>query len=377
MHLIINHHYLKEAVNQVVKAVSLRTTIPILTGIKIAVTKDQCILTGSDADLSIQSFIPRTIDDQEIYQPITQGNIVLPAKYFSEIVKKLPTDKIEIEVTEQFVTSIRSGNSEFHLNGLNADEYPQLPELDEDQTFRMSTGSFKNMIRQTAFAVSTQESRPVLTGVLWILENEELTFVATDSHRLAKRQEKVQTSDNLSFKNVVIPGKSLHELQRLLDHEHDLIDIVVTKNQILVKADRLLFYSRLLEGTYPDTERIIPKEVKTEIVLDAQPFLQAIERASLLAKDGKHIIKLQSLETEIEVTSNTPEVGRVSEKVGIHSNEGEEVKIAFNAKYLLDALKAIDHSKIKIQFTGGMSPFVLKPIDDDRVLHLVLPVRTY
>lgn len=378
MHIIINREYLAQAVGQVAKAVSSRTTIPILTGIKFSLTNNECILTGSDSDISIQTTIPLKKDEKEIVKVVKLGNIVLPSKYLTEIVKKLPDAQVEIEVIDQFVTVIRSGNAEFNLNGLNAEEYPRLPQIEEDKVFSISTDLFKSMIRQTSFAVSSQESRPILTGVLWQLEEGELSFVATDSHRLAQRHASVETNTELMFKNTVIPGKSLNELNRLLDDADDMIDIVVTTNQILVKANHILFYSRLLEGTYPDTTRIIPQSSKTDIVVETKLLLQAIERASLLAKDGKHVVKLSTIENNrIQISSNTPEVGKVMEQVEVKEISGEDIKISFNAKFMLDALKVIESSQITIGFTGAMSPFVLKPLDNDRTLHLVLPVRTY
>jgi DNA polymerase-3 subunit beta len=378
MHIIISREYLAQAVGQVAKAVSSRTTIPILTGIKLSITNDECILTGSDSDISIQSSIPLEEDGKEIVKVVRLGSIVLPSRYLTEIVKKLPDSTVEIEVTDQFVTVIRSGSAEFNLNGLNADEYPRLPQIEEDKVFSISADLFKSMVRQTSFAVSTQESRPILTGVLCQLNEGYLSFVATDSHRLAQRQVTVETSSDLNFKNIVIPGKSLNELNRILDDEDEMIDIVVTNNQILVKANHILFFSRLLEGTYPDTSRIIPQTSKTTIVVETKQLLQAIERASLLAKDGKHVVKLSTTgQQDIQISSNTPEVGKVIEQVQIKEITGEEIKISFNAKFILDALKAIDSSEITIGFTGAMSPFVLKPTDHDRTLHLVLPVRTY
>lgn len=311
MHIVINREHLAQAVGQVSKAVSSRTTIPILTGIKLTVTHTECILTGSDSDISIQASIPIEKDGKEIVKVVKLGSIVLPSKYLTEIVKKLPDSLIEIEVTDQFVTNIRSGQSEFNLKGLDPEEYPRLPQIDEDKVLSISSDLFKSTIRQTSFAVSSQESRPILTGVLWQLEDGQLTFVATDSHRLAQRQITVEAGENLQFKNIVIPGKSLNELSRILDDQDEMIDIVVTNNQILVKANHILFFSRLLDGTYPDTSRIIPQQSKTSMTLETKQLLQAIERASLLAKDGKHVVSLFTTEKgQIQIYSNSPEVGK-------------------------------------------------------------------
>jgi DNA polymerase III subunit beta len=378
MKFIIQKNYLVQSVQDVMKAVSSRTTIPILTGIKIVATEEGVTLTGSDSDISIESFIPTEEAGDEIVEIKETGSIVLQARFFSEIVKKLPEDTVEIEVQNNFLTIIRSGKSEFNLNGLDAEEYPRLPQIEEENVFRIPGDLLKNMIRQTVFAVSTSETRPILTGVNWRLEHNELTCIATDSHRLAMRKATIETENRGSY-NVVIPGKSLNELSKILDDSNDLVEIVITEHQVLFKTKHLLFFSRLLEGNYPDTTRLIPTDSKTDVVVTTKDFLQAIDRASLLAKEGRNnVVKLSTLTGGIiEISSNTPEIGKVVEEVQSHSIEGEELKISFSAKYMMDALKALEGSEIKISFTGAMRPFLIRNLDDDTSLQLILPVRTF
>ncbi|WP_078378434.1 DNA polymerase III subunit beta [Sutcliffiella halmapala] len=378
MKFIIQRDKLVQSVQDVLKAVSSRTTIPILTGIKIVATEEGVTLTGSDSDISIESFIPCEEEDKENVQILSPGSVVLQARFFSEIIKKLPMDTVEIDVQNQFVTLIRSGKSEFNLNGLDAAEYPHLPQIEEDSVFRMPTDLLKNIIRQTVFAVSTSETRPILTGVNWKLENHELICIATDSHRLALRKAKIDAENNLAC-NVVIPGKSLNELNKILDDSNEVLDIVITENQVLFKAKNILFFSRLLDGNYPDTSRLIPSESKTEITVSTKEFLQAIDRASLLAREGRNnVVKLATLEeSSLEISSNSPEVGKVVEQVQGNTIEGEELKISFSAKYMMDALKALEGNEILINFTGAMRPFLIRTIHDDSMLQLILPVRTY
>jgi DNA polymerase III subunit beta len=378
MKFIIQRDHLVQSVQDVMKAVSSRTTIPILTGIKMVASEEGVTLTGSDSDVSIESFIPKEEDDKEIVDVIQTGSIVLQAKFFSEIVKKLPTDHVEIEVQNHYQTVIRSGPSEFNLIGLDADEYPHLPQIEENYGFKIPTDLLKAMIRQTVFAVSTSETRPILTGVNWKIDNNVLNCIATDSHRLALRKAQIEMGTETKH-NVVIPGKSLNELSKILDDNHELIDIVITENQILFKAKNLLFFSRLLEGNYPDTSRLIPTESKTDIVLQSKEFLQAIDRASLLARESRNnVVKFSTVESgEIEISSNTPEVGKVVESIKSQSLEGEELKISFSAKYMMDALKALEGTEIKISFTGAMRPFIIQPYNDESILQLILPVRTY
>jgi DNA polymerase III subunit beta len=378
MRFIIQRDHLVQSVQDVMKAITSRTTIPILTGIKIVASEEGVTLTGSDSDISIESFIPKEEDDKEIIEIKQPGSIVLQARFFSDMVKKLPSDFVEIEVQNHLQTVIRSGNSEFDLIGLDAEEYPHLPQIEEENVFKIPTDLLKAMIRQTSFAVSTSETRPVLTGVNWKVENNELYCIATDSHRLAQRKAKVEMETPANY-NVVIPGKSLNELSKILADSSESIEIVITENQILFKAKHLLFFSRLLEGNYPDTSRLIPSESKTEIVLHTKEFLRAIDRASLLAREGKNnVVKLITLQDQlIEISSNTPEVGKVVEEMKGISMDGEELKISFSAKYMMDALRAIEGNEIKITFTGAMRPFVIYPINDDSTLQLILPVRTY
>ncbi|MDF2902738.1 MAG: polymerase subunit beta [Bacillus sp. (in: firmicutes)] len=378
MRFIIQRDRLVQSVQDVMKAVTSRTTIPILTGIKIVATNEGVTLTGSDSDISIESFIPKEESNDEIVEVKQTGSIVLQAKFFSEIVKKLPTDSVEIHVENHLQTVIRSGKSEFNLNGIDAEEYPHLPQIDEENVFKIPTDLLKAMIRQTVFAVSTSETRPILTGVNWKVENNELSCIATDSHRLALRKAKIETDNNEAY-NVVIPGKSLNELSKILDDTNDSIDIVITENQVLFKAKHLLFFSRLLEGNYPDTSRLIPAENKTNVTVITKDFLHAIDRASLLAREGKNnVVKFATIgDSLLEITSNTPEIGNVVEEIQAQEIEGEELKISFSAKYMMDALKALEGTEIKISFTGAMRPFVIRPMADDSILQLILPVRTY
>lgn len=378
MKFIIQRDRLIQSVNEVMKAVTSRTTIPILTGIKLTADSEGLTLTGSDSDISIQSFIPVEEDEHEIVEVKESGAIVLNARFFGEIIKKLPMETVEIEVHNNFQTTIRSGKAEFNLNGLDAEEYPHLPLIEEENIIKIPADLLKSLIRQTVFAVSTSETRPILTGVKLEVRNEELTCIATDSHRLAMRKAPVE-SKLTDATSVVIPGKSLNELSKILDDNNEIIEMVITENQVLFKGKNLLFFSRLLEGNYPDTSRLIPSESKTDVIVHAKEFLKAIDRASLLAREGRNnVVKLSTLPGGvIEVSSNTPEIGKVVEEVQAELIEGEELKISFSAKFVMDALKALEGTDIKINFTGAMRPFVIRSIHDDTMLQLILPVRTY
>lgn len=369
---------LLEGLSDVIKAVSSKTTIPILTGLKLEITNKGLYITGSDSDITIQTFIPVEKNGEQIIRITEPGSIVLQARVFNEIVRKLPTNDVEIEVTNQFQTHIRSGKSEFNLIGLDSSEYPLLPQIEEERQFFIPSDLLKSIIKETVFAVSTSESRPVLTGVNWQVKEGELHCVATDSHRLAKRKTVIKDLPEEEY-SIVIPGKSLNELNKILEETSSEVAIVMTQQQILFKTGDVLFYSRLLEGNYPDTSRLIPSESKTTILVNSKSLLQAIDRASLLAREERNnVVRFSTLGNGfVEVSSNSPEIGNVEEQIQAEEIVGEELKISFSAKYMMDALKAIDGQDVKILFTGTMRPFILKSVHDESILQLILPVRTY
>ncbi len=377
MKITIHKDALNESIGHVSKAISSRTAIPILSGIKIEAAHDGVTLTASDTDISIQSFIPLESEDEIIIQLHKPGSVVLPAKFFSEIVRKLPSDDVELEVFDLFRTIIRSSSAEIELVGLDPEEYPILPRLEESKVFTMNGSALKEMIRQSVFAVSTNESTPVLTGVLWNLNNGILKFVATDRHRLASTETQLESNSELRLEHIVIAGKTLNELSKVLP-DGALVDIVATDNQILFKMDSILFYSRILDGTYPDTSKIISNNYKTELVVRTRSLTDAIDRAYLLSREEKtNIVKLiTTTDGNIEVSSSSSELGKVTEQIETKLLQGDELKISFNSKYMLDALKVIDSEFIHIGFTGVMSPIIIRPEDEDNMLHLILPYRT-
>lgn len=378
MRFIIARDSLLSSIQDVMKAISTRTAIPILTGMKIQAKKDGIILTGSDSDISIESFIPQEEDGFVHVENIEPGEIIIQARYFPDIIRKLPDSSVEISTDENLQVNIRSGKAEFQLNGQDASEYPNFPALTANQTFELPTDLLKNLITKTSFAISSMETRPILTGINIQLENNILTFTATDSHRLASKQVPIQETD-VEITSVVIPGKSLNELNKILTENKEPIEISITKNQILFRTKHLSFMSRLLNGNYPETSRLIPEQSNTTLHVTTKSLLQTIERASLLTKEeDNNVVKLNTIGNEqIEITSNSPEIGHVQESMEIDTLEGEEVKISFSSKYMMDALKAIECDTIKIDFTGAMRPFIIRPASDDPILHLILPVRTF
>ncbi|KPN80932.1 DNA polymerase III subunit beta [Apilactobacillus kunkeei] len=367
-----------QGINMVSRAISSKTTIPILTGLKLTASNEGLILTGSNADVSIETVIDKNDADNELIIE-EEGSIVLPARFFSGIVKKLPSDKMTLSVENGFQTEITSGTSSFTINGLDAADYPHLPEIENDNEISLSGDVFKEIINQTVIAVSNQESRPILTGVHFVLKDGTLFAVATDSHRLSQRN--VALPDNQGEYDVIIPGSSLSELSKMISDDTENVKMKITENQVLFTIGNTYFYSRLLEGTYPDTSRLIPKESETDVQFDAYELLGAIERASLLSHESRNnVVKLtiKANVKQVTISGNSPDVGNVEEEVESKEVAGNDLEISFNPDYMKDALRAFGHSMINVSFTSSLRPFTLVPSEDaENFIELITPVRTF
>lgn len=379
MKFSINRALFIKTLNDVQRAISAKTTIPILTGLKLLLSQEGLTLTGSDADISIEATLATSDEKNQLVIEET-GAIVLPARFFSEIVKKLPEDQMTVAVGDNFQTTIRSGKSEFTINGLDANNYPHLPEIAGQNPFSISTDVLKQLIHQTVIAVSNQESRPILTGVHLVLNNGEMLAVATDSHRLAQRKLNVDLPAETNY-DVIIPGKSLIELSRTLADDVDHVELRIAENQVLFKAGNLAFYSRLLEGNYPDTARLIPTSSSTQIEFNAPVLLAAIERASLLSHESRNNVvrlTLNSAEQTAIIYGNSPDVGNVEEALQFENLSGEDLEISFNPDYMKDALRSFGQTTININFTSALRPFTLVPSEDqEHYIQLITPVRTF
>ena len=378
MKLNISKNELNDSIQQVAKAVSSRPTIPILAGIKFDVTHQVITLTASDTDISIQSFIPVELENTSYAHVDKAGSVVLPAKFFVEIVKKLPSDQVHIEVTSNFQTTIRSGSTEIQMVGLDPEEFPVLPSIQQNKVLQLPGDLLKSMIRQTIFAASTNEQTPVLTGVQWNLRELELQFTATDRHRLASRSTKVDVDEEHNFSNIIIAAKTLSELSKLIPDQDTVVDIVVADNQVLFKVDNILFYTRILDGAYPDTSKIIPDLFETELTLNTRSVMEAIDRAYLMSREEKtNIVRLATLDDGlIEISSSSTELGRVTEHIEPIQFKGQPLRIAFNSKFMLDVLKVIDSEELFIGFAGAMRPIIIRPKDNEFIMYVILPYRT-
>ena len=376
MKFTVNRNLFLDNLNNVMHAISSRATIPILSGIKLNLSEDELLLTGSDTDISIEIKIPVSED----LTVGSTGSIVLPARFFSEIIRRLPGKEFSLEVKESFQTQIISENSEFTINGLDANNYPRLPEIPDESSFVISGKTFREIINETQFAVATQESRLVLTGVHFTFSPDKIHAVATDSHRLSSRALALENGPQ-SKTDLIIPGKSLLELARIIGETNPEIRVCSGENQVLFEIGNILFYSRLLEGSYPDTERLIPTDSTTTVEFDLLELSSALDRASLLTHAGRNNVVDLTLDVDKQIaklSGESAEIGNVEEDVGFKKLTGKNLKISFNPDYLRDALKASVTDSVVMSFTQPLRPFTVNPDKSDiDFVQLITPVRTF
>ncbi len=375
MKLTLNRTELMQELQTVQRAISTKTTIPILTGVKLSLSEKGLTMTGSNADISIETFL--SVENEKAQMQIEKtGAIVLQARFFSEIVRRLPESTLTLEVLDNNQVAITSGKANFTVNGLDADSYPHLPVVESQDSIEIPAHVLNKVVSETVFAVSQHESRPILTGVHFVLENQKLLAVATDSHRLSQRVIPLESGET-AF-NIVIPGKSLTELSRSLTDEEEAIQISIMDNQVLFQTKTMKFYSRLLEGTYPDTNRLIPSSFNTEIEFSVPELLQAIERASLLSHEGRNnIVRLAISEEAVVLYGNSPEIGKVEEDLSFEKVTGDPLEISFNPDYMKAALRAFGDTSIVIRFISAIRPFTLEPTESKgSFIQLITPVRT-
>ncbi|WP_294975303.1 DNA polymerase III subunit beta [uncultured Leuconostoc sp.] len=377
MQFSINRQAFIKALNDVSRAISSRTTIPILTNIKIVLTQEELILTGSNSDISIETRIDQSDTGAQliIKQP---GGITLLATFFSNIVKNLPADDMTLSV-DGVRASITSGASDFTINGQDVHNYPQLPEMDDVQSLSVSAAQLVDIISQTKISASTQESRPILTGIHLALNGNDVKAVTTDSHRLSQRIVTLTGTDATVKADVIMPAKSFNELQSLLEGQ-DRVEIKLAANQAVFDLGHTTFYSRLLEGNYPETDRLIPTESTTQLTIEASALLGAINRASLLSHESRNnVVQLTLEDGVVTLIGTSQEVGRVQEELVTKSVEGDNLEISFNPDYVRDALRVFSGKSVDIKFTSNLRPFTLTPAGetDDKQLQLITPVRTF
>lgn len=377
MKFTINRQAFIKALNDVARAISSKTTIPILTNLKLELEEDQLVLTGSNADISIQISLAAEDTENELIIEST-GGITLPATFFINIVKHLPATNMTLSI-EGLQALITSGSASFKINGQPSSAYPKLPELSESKSLKLSAAQLIELIAQTKISASTQESRPILTGIHLSLAGNQIKAVTTDSHRLSQRIITLVGAESVDEASVIIPAKAFNELQSLLEG-HNVVEVKLSANQAVFTFGKTTFYSRLLEGNYPETDRLIPSEANTEIEIDAGVLSGAIDRASLLSHESRNNVVLLTIKDQLaEISGNSQEVGQVKETLAADKIAGDDLEISFNPDYVRDALRVLQGKTVELKFTTNLRPFIIIPEGetDNKQLQLITPVRTF
>lgn len=376
----IKKDFFNKHLAKVLRSVSARNSLPILSGIEIIVEENSVFLIGSNSDTSIKEEL-KIDNENKTLKIFKTGKIVVNARFFSEIIKKLPEEFIDIEVNDKLIAKITSGASEFEINGLPANQFPELPNLEKDNVINLDSQSLIDLINETAVAISNQEIRPILTGIHFEIENSILSATATDSHRLSKRTLNLNDGNSHNY-DIIIPGKSFIELTRIIDDDIDKIKMFISSNQVLFSFKETNFYTRLLEGTYPDTSRLISEESNTKLEMRADELLSVIERISILSHASRsNIVKLSiNASSSLAILSgSSEELGKSEEKLPVKNVSGSDIDISFNPDYLRDALKSLYDSEITISFVSELRPFTVLPTkkrENQTFIQLITPIRT-
>ena len=354
---------LSEAVNKVLKAVSSKTISPILEGIKISAYGDSVVLSGTDLELSITKTIKAEVIDE--------GQTVVTGKLFGEYLRKLTNEQISLELNERNQLRISYSDSEGYIQCMDVMEFPELKNIDKVQYFEINRTDLKNLINSVIFAVAVDDSRPILKGVLFEINDNSVRAVALDGFRMAMANKQlVNTTSNFSF---IVPARSLAEISRMLDSD-GTVKIYVHSNNLMVDMIDTVITTRLLEGQFINYRQILNSNFNTTVSIKKSQLEDAIDRASLLSKGDKNSrVKFDITENSLILTSDS-EIGNVKENITV-SMKGADITIAFNSKYFIDCLRATEDEYIKINFSNSISHCIVTPSDNEDYLFLILPVR--
>lgn len=366
---------LSTALQAALKAISANSSSRVLSGIHIQVQAEGLTLTASNIRMTIEYKLPVKMDSMIVHKP---GEIVVPARYFYEIIRKLDSGLIRLEIAETLILNIQSGNTQFRLCGMDTAEFPRIHYVDHPNTqkIRMKNTLLKQIFKHVVFAVSSLETRPVLTGVSLQIDNQNIRVVATDGIRLAQHVVENVEDYGASPLNVIIPGSTLEDLLKIInDDEGSSTQIEIGQKQIRFISDGLRVQSALLEGTYPYVDNLIPQVYISEVIVKTERLLRVVERIAILAGESVTLGVYPS--GILHLISRAADVGEAKEEIPLEYLEGEYFRVAFNGKYFRDILRAIDSETLRIRFAGKERPLVIQPVDmTSSTLFLITPMRT-
>ena len=373
MKLKINRNLLLDNLNNVGRALSNRNIIPVINGILFELDSKGLSLTATDNEITIKSFISKS----DIKNIDSDGKCVIYGRFLLDILRKLSSEEVEIEEVDGNKVIISTENGTYNLNCFDVNDFPNINMNTTGNAIKLTSGNFKEIVNQTVFATSTQESKPLLTGINLKITGNKLDSTATDSYRLAKKT--VSFNDGFDQNiNIVIPARNINEFVKLLDDNDAIIELYNNSNKIMFKYNNLLFQSSLLNGTYPNTDTLLPNDFETVYKINLNEFYSVLDRASILAQSkDKNIVSLETSGNILTITSFSSEIGKIEEKMNIEVVKGDDIKISFSVKYMMEALRSFNSEDVNIYFNGEIKPIIIKENDNGDLVQLILPIKTY
>ena len=364
MRVICEKEKILKGINSVINGVASKTTMPILEGILIQTNDNELKLTSYDLEIGIEYILEANVEEQ--------GNTVVNATMFSEIIKRLPSTEIKLTINENNLLEIECEGSLYKLATMNPDEFPELPRINVDNSIEIEQTTLKNMIRKTIFAVSTEENRPIFTGCLFEVIDNKLNVVAVDGYRLAIKSNVLNEAAN-SFSSV-IPGKTLNEVNKIISDSFDTVKIGISRNQALFEMENCKIVTRLLDGEFLKYSNTIPQNWETRVKVNKSNIQNCFERillisASSIEKEKKYPVKI-NIEVGKIIISCANQTGDAKEEI-YPETEGKELEIGFNPRFFLDALKAIDDEEVYIEFGTNRSPCIIRPVEDGDYVYMI------
>lgn len=362
---------LYKVLSSVGRASSTHSPLPILSGIYLDLKDTGLTLIASNSNISIkETLLPTEANKLTILE---EGSVVLESRYILEAVRKLESDIIEIEILDGALTRISGNNAEYNINGSKADLYPNIDFSRPSNQFSIPGFTLSEIIHQTAFVCSSTEERPIFTGVNFKADGDQLTCVATDSYRLAKKTIDIAVSQDF---NICVPASNLYEVTKSISDNNDVL-VAVSDKLVQFYVGSSLIQSRLIDGIFPDVNRLIPAEFGFELLVNASEMINAVDRSSFLKSEGYWTVKLEASNDSVVISSHSQEIGSSEEALVPIEYRGGHLKISFSGRYLIEALKSFKTDLVQLLFVGEMQAFILKNPKDDSIVQLVLPVRTF
>lgn len=367
MKLVCTQVDLERAVSIVSKAITPNTTLPVLNNILLKAEAGKLHFAATNLEVAIQYFIPAEVK--------SEGSITIPAKLLSSYVSLLNDEKVELEVTEGDTVLIKSPSSQTKIKGINANEFPVIPKVEKENSFKVPSKILEHAVNQTVFAASTNTSRPVLSGVLFDVDKDVLKIVATDSYRLAEKTITLKEKTTLDIE-CIVPARTVMEIGKILARaESEDVELSVSKNQILFISGDIMLISRLIEGKFPPYDKVIPKETKTKLEVSVSELTNIVRRVNLFARENNNSVKVSATnDGKLTIITEETRVGEEKAEMGVKIT-GENNKIALNAQYLLDVLMFVEGETVMLEIDDKLSPAVVRPLKEKDYVYIIMPLK--